>query len=273
MFTEEAVKQIAAARAIDNANAALTNQVETLVALPRDFELHDLEKYQVFRRRARGRMETESIADFAAYTIKHAEEGASVFVGAGEMTAVAVLNLGSKEEPGHTDNRAVLKLKATAAYAALKGHTRHRMSQISIAEFFEDWAGYVTFFSESDSAQISPPHAIAAIRKISIDAMRKMESSVQYLSASKSSFESVTATSATSIPTTIYFECEPYHGLKARTFVMQLSIQTSDDKPTIILRLVKEEQQYQEMAQEFADITRAVLNSDISVLLGSYSNG
>lgn len=269
---QAAIQQIQTAVGIDQAAdaVALTLTGTGFVALPSDFKQHDLETFMPKRRRARGVMSTSAGPDFAQYVAAHAEEGACVFVDANEMQAVAVLNMGTPGNPGHTDNRAKLVLKRTAAYGALSAVVGHGVSQLKAAEFLEDWAEHIKCFN--DEGHVAPHKAIAAIRKLSIETMRKLESSEQSLSASKSAFESIQATSADPIPTTIYFKCEPYHGLTEREFVLRLGVLTGGDKPTIILRVVKQELHDEEMATEFAERVRGVLGADIPVMLGEYAS-
>lgn len=270
MIDQAAIKELTKADAITAADKAITGQVETLVALPNDFKIHDLENYLFARRRARGTMQTSIVADFAQYAATHKEDGASVFVEAVSMTAIAVLNLGTPAEPGHADNRAQLQLKKTAAYLAMNHHASGQAhKQSAIAEFLEDWADHITCFN--DEGEIGKPKAIAAIRKVTIEAMRKIESSDQNLSASKSAFESVQATSSDPLPTLIYFRCIPYAGLSERQFVMRLGVQTGGDKPAIILRVIKAELHAEEMANELAGLTRQALNNAMPVLIGEYS--
>lgn len=267
-----AIKQIQQGAGIEQAAASIEGGLagNGITALPSDYKQHDLETFMPTRRRARGVMTTSAGPDFAQYVAAHAEEGACVFVDADEMQAVAVLNMGTPATPGHTDNRAKLALKRTAAYSALRNIAGNAVSQLRAAEFLEDWTGYVQCFN--DQGAITLPKAIAAIRKLSIESMRKLESSEQSLSASKSAFESVQATSADPIPTTIYFKCEPYHGLTEREFVLRLGVLTGGDKPTISLRVVKQELHDEEMATEFAERVRGLLGSDIPVMLGEYTN-
>lgn len=268
-----AIKQIQQGAGIEQAAASIEGalQVNGIAALPSDYEQHDLETFMPTRRRARGVMSTHALSDFATYTKAHAEAGATVFVDADEMSATAVLNLGTATAPGHTDNRAKVQLKRTAAYAALKAHASGQaISQLKAAEFLEDWPGYVQCFN--DQGVIAPPKAIAAVRKLSIESMRKLESSEQSLSASKSAFETIQATSADPIPTTIYFDCEPYHGLESRQFVLRLGVLTGGDKPAISLRIVKQELHDEEMANEFADLARESLASELPVLIGAYAS-
>ena len=272
MIDKQAIEALQEARAIDAAND--NTPAPYVTALPENFKLHDLEKHMSQRRRAIGTMSTTSAQDFANYIKDHAEAGATVFVSTEAMKAVAVLNLGTPEEPGHADNLAVLDPKKTAAFSALlaiaNGHPR---SQQDVAEFLEDWPSMVSCYN--DEGNITNAKAIAAVRKITIEALRKLESEEQSLSASRSAFESVAATSKEPLPTTIYFTCVPYVGLAERTFVLRLGVLTSGDKPSIVLRIVKAEEHAEEMGNELAAlIADKFSNGDGDappVLLGSYT--
>lgn len=270
MFDATAIEKLTEAQSIGAAAAATAAGLAVgAVALPDSYTIHDLEKMQETRRRARGVMGTSVIADFATYVLQHKEEGATVFIDPDAMTATAVLNLGTPDAPGHADNIAKLGLKRTAAYAALRNiATGAGHKQATMAEFFEDWPSELQFFN--DEGAIAAPKAIAAIRKVTIEALRKLESTEQSLSASKSTFEAVTASSSEPIPTTIYFNCVPYADLEARTFVMRLTIGTGGEKPTIGLRIVKQEEHDEEMARELAALVVEAV-PETPALIGSYS--
>jgi len=75
-----------------------------------------------------------------------------------------------------------------------------------------------------------------------------------------------------SVPTHIYFKCEPFAGLQERTFVLRLGIQTGTDKLGVVLRIVKQEAHDEEMANEFArKVDDALLGWSVPVLVGSYA--
>lgn len=269
---KEAIQALGLGDTTAEARKSITDALKGVgcIALPDSFTEHDLENYMPNRRRSRGTMTTRAIADFATYTKDHAQAGASVFVDAADMSATAVLNLGTPDAPGHTDNRAVLKLKKTAAYAALAAIvSRGGIKQVDAAEFLEDWTECIKCFSET--GDIATPKAVAAVRKLTIESMRKLESSEQSLSASRSAFESVQATSQDPIPTTIYFTCKPYAELEERQFVLRLGILTSAAAPQITLRIVKVELHEEEMANELANLARGALQDSAKVLLGSYA--
>lgn len=272
MFNKEAIQQLQEGMSMIAAITAIESSAKSnnVVALPKDYELRDLEKFLPNRRRARGTMGTTMLASFADYSKAHAEPGASVFIDISTFTATTVLNLGTPTEPGHADNRAKLTLDRTAAFSALMNHANGiGITQQQVAEFLEDWPDLIKCFN--DAGPIAPPKAIAAIRKLTIESMRKLESSEQQLAASKSTFESIQATSADPIPTTIYFKCQPYADLQEREFVLRLGIQTGGDKPKIMLRIVKIELHREEMATELKGLIDVKFaGAGIPVLLGSY---
>lgn len=288
MFDKEAIKALQECKAICSAagtiQAALTTNPSSsythgVAALPDHYTVHDLEKHMPTRRRARGLMVTDVLESFATYTLEHAEDGATVFVNTDDMSATAVLNMGTPKAPLHADNKANLISRQTAAYKALRAIANGTgQKQATVAEFLEDWAGQVKCFSAD--GELSPPKAIAAIRKVTIETMRKLESEEQQLSASMSAFESVQASSKEALPTTLYFTCEPYKGFAERTFVLRLAVLTTSDKPAIGLRVIKQEEQDESMAQELADrVAHAIAASDtaglknVPVLMGTYRAG
>ncbi|CAB4122566.1 Protein of unkown function DUF2303 [uncultured Caudovirales phage] len=277
MFDKEAVEALRQAEEISQVRESISSAITMehgLVAAPDNFTIHDVEKHMEHRRRARGVMNTSKLAAFSSYTKEHAEDGATVFVDSDNLCAVAVLNLGNPKKAGQCDNVAKLSPKMTAAYQSLlKVAQGNHLSQTVVAEFFEDWTGFAKFYK--DEGDVPASKAIAALRKITIDAMRKLESSENQLSASKSTFENIQATSTEPLPTTIYFTCVPYNDLTERTFVLRLSVLTSGDKPSVTLRIVKKEEHDEEMASELAEkIKDAFTTFDsnaIPVLLGTYT--
>lgn len=280
MFNRESIEALQEGTSIVEMAAAVHSAFNDhgLVTVPEKYRLSDLEKFMPLRRRLRGTMQTNSIPDFAAYTKDHKEEGCTVFVNPDNMAARAVLNLGNKDAPGHCDNSAIVTLERTAAFMALLSATAQHASlkQSQMAEFLEDWSDEIVCYNADaePEAQYIPTHkAIAAVRKLTIESMHKLESEAKSLSASKSTFESVAATSTETIPTIIRFETVPYHGLEARTFEVRLGINAGGPVPTINLRIIKMEEHDEQMAEEFAKLVRDALAGEetLPVLIGSYA--
>jgi uncharacterized protein YfdQ (DUF2303 family) len=273
MLDKEAIQELAQAEAIVNAGDALNLSIAATghgaTALPNNFQIHDLEKYMTTRRRARGTMTTRVLADFAAYVSAHQEAGTTVFVDVASMKATAVLNLGTPEDPGHADNKAVLELKQTAAYSALRAVANGTpASQVKVAEFLEDWASLIK--CQHDETSIEVTKAITAVRDISIEELRKIGNTEGQLSATRTAFESIQAKGIEQIPTLITFTCAPYLGLEQRTFGMRLSILTTGDKPLVVLRVIKDEEHQEQMAQQFAELIRSDVKA-APVAIGGYS--
>lgn len=280
MFTKEAIETLSESKTVDSVKGAVIEAMDSgraFVFTPEGYTRQDLEGLLPLRRRARGAMATADAAAFASYATAHAEPGATVFVDGDTMTATAVLNLGSFDKPGHCDNTATLKLVKTAAFRALESITgmARGLSQQTVAEFIEDWAPMLSFSNENGDIPLTK--ALAAIRKMSIETARKVESAEGQLSASRSAFESAAATSADPIPTVIVFRTDAYAGLLARDFGVRLSVLTGGEKPMIGLRLVNVEAHQEAMAKEFAHLVASNLKwsnetvGSLPVIIGSYA--
>ncbi len=273
MFDKSAIETLQLGAAITEANTALVNAIEvsdgSAVALPSDFKVLDLEPYLSNRRRARGTMGTTSIQSFASYTKNNIEHGSTVFVDPDTMSATAVLNLGTPDTPGHADNKAVLKAEKTAAYRALISiATGQGKAQKDVAEFLEDWAENIK--CRNDAGDIKTSQAVAAVRKVTIESMRKLESEEQSLSASRSAFESVQASSKEPLPTHVTFACEPYNGLEVRFFELRLGVLTGEATPKINLRIIKAEEHQEQMADELGSKILDAIDNTMPVLIGGY---
>ena len=240
------------------------------VALPDNFKLQSLEQFAANRYRARGTMATKNVADFAKYLESEGQDdGSRVFVDADAMRATAILNFTSDDGPGHCDNTATLTLEKTAAFAKLLQMDGSSKSQLDAAEFFEDFAPALKFFgkdADGNSIEIAVPKAVAAVRKLSLESSKKLESEKDQLSASKSTFDSVRVANDL-FPSHVYFECIPYHGLASRTFVLRIGVITTG--PNIVLRSIQMEQYKEDMAQEFVAVI-ADKASRIPVITGTY---
>lgn len=259
---------------IDQANCAIFSALDIgcgrspLIALPSTFEQHDVEHYLSARIRARGTFTAPYMNDFVAYAAQHKEDGASVFVDADNITATAVLNLGTPTTPGHADQLAKLAPKRTAAYEALHNITRSPQPQREMAEFLEDWLPYWSALHEGNP--LMQGQAVLAIRNLTVEAAIKADHKEESLSASRSTFESVKASSVHTLPGVIVFKCQPYPDLQTREFVLRLSVLTNDKTPRFQLRITALEEHIEQMATEFAVQIREAAEGQIPVLIGAY---
>lgn len=260
---------------IDQANDSLFTALNRgcgsspLVALPHEFTLHDVEDKLPQRIRARGGFVSPYMNDFVAYAAVNKEDGASVFVDAENITATAVLNLGTPDKPGHADQLAKLAPKRTAAYTALRHITSGPQPQREMAEFLEDWLPH--WSAKHNDEDLPQGQAILALRNMTVEAAIKADHKEESLSASRSTFESVKASSEHKLPTVITFKCQPYPDLQEREFKLRLSVLTNDNKPRFQLRITALEELVEQMAGEFAILIREAAEGQIPVLIGNYS--
>ena len=240
-----AINQIHALISAQGVNEIISKIGADAVALPENFRIHDLEKFNLNRFRFRGALSTASIDDFTRYSK-------------------------DLDEPGHADNTATLKLKKTAPFSALLSVNGERNSQKSLAEWIEDWADYLVGFDANGDA-IQATKAAAAIRKITIEANQTADFEDNDFSGKRSLMESVEAKTKDIMPVAFEFKCVPFEGLKERPFKLRLSIITGD-RPVLVLRIIQLEAVQEDMANEFRDLlVEKFKDSKVETFIGTFT--
>jgi uncharacterized protein YfdQ (DUF2303 family) len=247
----------------------------SVMALPDDYQLRDLEPFNEGRRRFRGVMQTQSLADFTDYAKRRiAEDGAAtpaIFIDSENMRARAFFNIGTTMAPGHCDDSADLSLKATAALCAMRDVVRDRMSQKTLAEWLEDWGAHVMPVQAEGEEYITLAQAIAAIRRITVSAQTASESTVSNFRSSSAKLDSVDVTSRDRLPVAFDFVCVPFPGLPSRIFRLRLSVITGNDKPALALKVIRREEHDEAMAQDFKAAIAAELNThSVALTVGTF---
>lgn len=234
--------------------------------VPENMKVVSLEEYQEHRSNYRGTFQTLSIADFARYAADF--EGGKCFINQQDMKATCFFDLGDEDLPGHGRHRAHLALEKTAAFEAMLSRNGYALSQKDMAEWLEDWRDHITPVGADDVKK-----AIQAVRNITISANASATHVTEDFRGTRSVAEEIEAKGVVQLPTGFTFECFPYHGLNERTFTLRLSVLTGD-KPTLVLRLARWEEQQEAMAQEFSEHLGTALKSagaDASIFLGSFA--
>lgn len=239
--------------------------------LPKDVSVESLERFQSFRFRFRGAMETTSIEDFVRYSTGYAgtEELARCFIDAENMSAKSIFNIGTIDNPGHADNIAAIKLKKTAPFRALLAIDGERLRQKNIAEWLEDWSDSLKAFdAEGKSMPIS--QAATAVRRVSIKQMSEADHEDGDFSGKKSLMQSIEASSKDVMPVAFEFTCVPYEGLGERSFSLRNSLLKGDD-PLFVLRIVQLEAQEEAIANEFRDLLIGKFDGDsVETFIGNF---
>jgi uncharacterized protein YfdQ (DUF2303 family) len=252
------------------AASALPPTLMPVTALPVGVKIHNLEPFQALRSRFRGSLITNSLHDFADYTLSREGSAAKGFIDQDNMSCRVYFNLGNEAAPGHADDTATLNLKPTAAYKALQQIVGRKLSQRDLAEWIEDWNLNLTAIKEGgETMPISA--AVASVRNITIEARQTATTSEHNFGASRSAMDSIEAENAGSRIEALHFSLIPYDGLGTRIFTLKLSILTSDDKPALKLRWAGEEQQVEEIAQEFKATLAQEVGCAASLILGTFT--
>ena len=267
-LTKEAI-QLITDTALEAAGKPLGTLFPTVV-LPDSSKVVDLEKFQRGRSRFRGTYSTHSLADFSAYVVERAAAGARGFINQDEMSCTLIFNLGTVEDPGHADDRATLRLKATAGYTAAQGIGGRGISQKDLSDWIEDWHQYLTPVDEAGTA-IPVAKAIAAVRTITIKATSESETTVGDTSASRSAMDQIEARSKETLPVALQFRTIPFEGLTEQQITLRLSVITSGSQPVLKLRWVGEEVQREDIAQEFKAVLQSNVGDAAKLSLGGFS--
>ncbi|MBD8492996.1 DUF2303 family protein [Pseudomonas syringae] len=266
-LSKEAI-QLIGDNALLAAGKELNTYTPTLV-IPESAKVVDLERFQCGRSRFRGAFKTDSLSDFGAYVQDRANLDAQGFINQKAMSCEVFFNLGTVDEPGHGDDRAVLQLQPTAGYKAVDGINGSPMSQRDLSDWIEDWNLNLKAH-DADGNEMGIARVIAAVRTITIKAISESDHAVSETKSSRSAMDQIEASSKETLPSTLAFSTVPYDGLMERTFTFRLSVITSGREPILKLRWIAEEVQREEIAREFKGVLQGLVEDKASLWLGSF---
>jgi len=262
----------------DRANV-LDTDTPAIILTSRDGtqRVESLEHLQPGRSRLRGKFTSTALQDFADFVVTRHESAADLapaqgFIDTDKMTATVFFNLGDHEHPGHGDHLATLALKPTAAYAAMRDACSKPLGQRELHDFLEDWRDNI-FPLYNGEADAGKPYsaALAAVRDITIDTARSVNSVERDMGATRSAMESVDAKSKLVLPSGFLFKAVPFDGLQERTFTLRLGVNTGGDKLTLVLRIQQAEAITEAIAKDFRDRLAAKLGAASSLTLGTFT--
>lgn len=239
--------------------------------------VESIEQLQATRARFRGKFATAQLQDLADYVVARTKNNVRApgqvqgFIDTADMSAKVFFNLGDDSLPGHADHTAALKLKPTAAYAALLAATARPLDQRALHDFVEDWRDLIVplFDGAPDATRLA--NTLAAIRDITIETARKVNLVERDMGATRSAMETVDARSSLTLPGGFEFTASPYEGLAVRTFRLRLGVNTGGDKVALVLRIQQAEQVTEQIARDFRTRLAALLGTACPLTLGTFT--
>ena len=248
-------------------------QIERLpasaVALPQDWNITSTEKFEPNPMRHRRVFTTTRLADFLTYAKPRATSQSAVFIAPDLNSVVAVLNHGCVESPAWGDDKAVLEMKHSPAFKALQAATMRELSQQQLIDLLEDWGSDGLAALNEDGESIPMPRAIAAVRRVKIEAKASTTTEQGTMRGARSSMEEVEATGADeALPAFLRLWAPVFEGTDERHVTARISVLTGSDKPRFALRLIGLDAHLQEIANEVEKAVRGELTG-VDVFVGS----
>lgn len=274
MLEAKAIELLQQSSVSDRLNSQIIEQVDfQAAAVPDNFKLVNLEGFQAKRNQFRGKYRTNSIESFTQYTGAKSDEyehDSECFIDADSISAQAFFDIGVIAEPGHCRHSASVQLEKTSAYSSLLRVNGNHLSQREASDWLEDWLPNLQAF-DSNGEAVHIKKAIGAVRQITIDAVRKLESEIGDLGESASLMERIDASSKETIPAVFIFTCEPYNGLDERRFELRLGVRTSGERPALVLRILRLEAEQEAIAKEFHEkLEHAFKGVAVNTFIGSF---
>lgn len=250
------------------------------VALPGDFAIFDVEKHQPHRQRFRGVYNTESIEDFVKYTTDRKVPTTQGYITAtnNHLCAFAYFNLREEDASsldghivaGHGDDRAVLALEQTPAFAALTSTDNAKLNQRDIVNFIEDWQDFITSLDAEGNA-IEIRKALNALRNVKLEQVSGLASQISDTGYEKTEHEKLEMKGATdSLPVSFVFSGELYAGLAVREIPLRFII-GGDGTLAFTLRIPRRTVIEESIAAEFKTLLQTQLKDVGDFYLGSFT--
>jgi uncharacterized protein YfdQ (DUF2303 family) len=287
MLTLEVIEALREAKVTRDLESTLDRNTSdrNAMVVPNTHQIVNIEQYKDGPARRVSAVAMTDVESFATYVKAHRPETSQVFVDSENLKVEAILDywrdyqpvidesvVQRERPPGHAQNTAVLTLKPTAEYQSFLAVCRGiQLSQTEAAEYVEDWANSIQSTDGWNAAFAK--RLVSAIRSMTIEALRKVETEQQSLSASQTAFESVkVADSENKLPDGFVQIITPSEGLNHISVFVRISVITADKTPKIVFRPAKLQGHQVAIAKDLASKVREELPG-YSVLIGKLVRG
>lgn len=244
--------------------------IEGAVIIPEGYKLESLERFYQAPNRQRGTYKAQAIEQFAGYVGLNGIDGATVvFIDEAPLTAAAVLDRGTPDQPLWGEHRAVLNLKKSPEWVAMEEAAKNTFKQGDFIDFITEWADFLSFSStgiDEDWTVMTKTQAVVALRKLKTSAERSAEHVEQDQQRSRTVFERAAIDSAP--PPLMRWAGRPADELVERQVQIRL-LYLPQDPPLIKLRIMGKDRLQQSIGAEFKDLVSERISTGIPVHLGA----
>ena len=224
------IKEIARMATSTEENESLRDM--DAVVLPDGYKLQSLENFKDAPVRFKGKFSTSVLSEFVKYVNLNADsEGSGIFISPERMTATAILDLGTDDNPCWATHKAEVVLSTLPALKALYQNESLEYSTRDFIDFVEDWREHITFFVDSDTEAVVLPfaHHLRNLRNVKVLEKKNTEHQLNNHSTSNSVLEKIEITAGNDdLPSCFNFKLTPYEDFETITFFCQLRAITDD---------------------------------------------
>ena len=244
-----------------------------LIAVPDGVTIHDIQEHLPAPRRFSGVFKTPELQAFIDYVEVQGEE-CQITVDKNNLTAQAIFDLGTPDQPGWQKHQARLFMQRTEPLKALLAVNEEWLKQGAIEEFIEDYADHIHFGdADDDDGGLTIAQAIQAIRSIKADVTGQYTSEESDHRAARSSMEriEVQARGDLALPRRLSFTCEPYPDLEDRQYDARITTRWVDGKPLFKIRVAALAAIQTEIALEVLDRINNAVTANGGIYVGTWT--
>lgn len=277
-LTQDAVKEItslsvaaSAASALESFNADSKGSTPAIV-LPDHYSLKDIEHLQATPNEFRGTYETNNLEEFIDYVIQYAnKEESSIFIDADKMSAKAIIDHGTLEQPLWGRHKAVLILEKENEYAELLYKNDKFLKQSEFVFFIEEYKDNIVFIDAEDGI-VNFKDGLRSLRSLKLDHINNKTQELENFSVARSALESIEIKSANQpLPAGFIFTCVPYDGLSKVEFVAILRAVVSSNEILLKYKLYQVNAIQKAISEEYKALLSKELTENISIHIGKFS--
>ncbi len=241
--------------------------IESAVAVPKDWQIVSTEKYQQHPTRLRRKFSTARLPDFITYCESRCDEDASIlFINPDVSAVTAIINHGTATDPEWGDDTATLQLTHTPGFAVFYDLTRRDQSQLAFINFLEDVNdGKTIFLLDQDGAPLDISAGVAALRKVTVTSKSAATNEVQTMRSARSSMEEIEASASDPLPALVRFSGEVFTGTQERTITARMSVLTGQEKPVFSFRIIGWELVLKSLADEIEAALKSKIKAQVYV--------